>query len=87
MTKVWLVCNILGSVWAYIGPIPDSSHSSGPTSMEHCQTIKSDHDMVADKAFKDPQKLAEMQRKWPNLKREDLVWSCVESDSKPVMGK
>lgn len=76
--QTYLTVKVLGVIGAVVGPWG---------SWSDCTKYLPDFNKQADAAFSDPSKLSDMQKVHPNLKRDDVLYECKESNTKPELGK
>lgn len=76
--KSWLTIKIFAVISAVVGPMPD---------WNTCTNYLPDFEKRADAVFATPDKLAQLTKQYPNIKRTDIVHECVESETQPELGK
>lgn len=74
----FLTIKILGVVSAVVGPMPD---------WNNCTAYLPDFEKRADSVFAKPEYLSKLHAQYPNIKRTDIVYECVESVNRPEIGK
>lgn len=74
----YLTIKVLGVVSAVVGPMPD---------WNTCTNYLPDFEKQANLAWEKSELVTDMQKKFPGIKREDIVHECVESNTKPEIGK
>jgi hypothetical protein len=75
--NVYAVLIVLGQTVASIGP--------WPSDLAGCQSNIPASNRDIDAAFDDPTKLTAIRKGYPDLRRDQIEWTCIESATKPVI--
>lgn len=73
----YLTIKVLGVISSVIGPMPN---------WYECTNYLPDFQKRADLSFTKPELIEDMNKRWPNIKREYITHECVEGN-KPNLGK
>jgi len=74
--SAYLTIKVLGVVSAVVGPMPD---------WDACTKYLPDFEKRADLTWQKPELVADMEKRYPGIKRTDIVHECTET--KPEIGK
>lgn len=75
--QTFLTIKVLGVISAVVGPLP---------SWDECTKYLPDFEKRADLVFSKPEYLSQLQEKYKDIKRSDIVHECKETDTRPELG-
>lgn len=76
--KIYMLMKIMGTLYGFVGPFADP---------DVCGRTKDDFYKRLGYVWENSEKRQDMEKRFPGVKKEDVVYDCVASDNPPVISK